>query len=140
MITSRSNAFGCGGGQGAAHPILRPHPRIPRLPLACRLALVFAFLTVAAFADGAGASFPSADTLLNARLDNDNWILPVVTQTMPLTAPGALTPDEYAAIMAFLLSYDCVQPAGDGQQPFPTTDLPSLQQVEIGSATCAATK
>jgi hypothetical protein len=31
---------------------------------------------------------------------------------MPLTAPGALKPDEYAAVMAFLLSYDCVQPAG----------------------------
>ena len=56
---------------------------------------------------------------------------------MPLTAPGALKPDEYAAVMAFLLSYDCVQPAGGGQQPFPTTDLPSLEQVELGSATCA---
>jgi hypothetical protein len=59
---------------------------------------------------------------------------------MPLTAPGALKPDEYAAVMAFLLSYDCVQPAGDGQQPFPTADLPSLQQVELGSATCEVTK
>ena len=61
----------------------------------------------------------------------------VVTQTMPLTAPGSLTPDEYAAVMAFLLSYDCVQPSGGGQQPFPTTDFPALQQVELGSATCA---
>jgi hypothetical protein len=42
--------------------------------------------------------------------------------------------------MAFLLSYDCVQPSGGGQQPFPATDLPSLQQVELGSATCAAKK
>jgi glucose dehydrogenase len=50
-----------------------------------------------------------------------------------ITAPGALKPDEYAAVMAFLLSYDCVQPAGDGQQPFPTSDLPSLQQVEKGA-------
>lgn len=61
----------------------------------------------------------------------------VVTQTMPLTAPGSLTPDEYAAVMAFLLSYDCVQPSVGGQQPFPTTDFPALEQVELGSATCA---
>jgi hypothetical protein len=56
---------------------------------------------------------------------------------MPLTAPGSLKLDEYAAVMTFLLNYDCVQPAGNGQQPFPTTDLPSLQQVEIGGAICA---
>ena len=68
---------------------------------------------------------------------NASQLRVVVTQTMPLTAPGALKPDEYAAVMAFLLSYDCVQPAGEGQQPFPTTDLPSLEQVELGSATCA---
>jgi hypothetical protein len=39
--------------------------------------------------------------------------------------------------MAFLLSYDSVQPSDGGQQQFPTADLPSLQQVELGSATCA---
>jgi alcohol dehydrogenase (cytochrome c) len=67
---------------------------------------------------------------------NASQLRTVVTQTMPLTAPGSLKPDEYAAVMAFLLSYDCVQSAGDGQQPFPTTDLPGLQQVELGGATC----
>jgi alcohol dehydrogenase (cytochrome c) len=61
----------------------------------------------------------------------------VVVQTMPLTAPGSLTPDEYAAVLAYLLNYDCVQPAAAGQQPFPTQDLPALQQVVLGSATCA---
>jgi alcohol dehydrogenase (cytochrome c) len=61
----------------------------------------------------------------------------VVTQTMPLTAPGSLKPDDYAAVMAFLLSYDCVPASGDGQQPFPTTDLPALQQVTVGASTCA---
>jgi alcohol dehydrogenase (cytochrome c) len=71
---------------------------------------------------------------------NASQLRVVVTQTMPLTAPGSLMPDEYAAVMAFLLSYDCVQPAGNGQQPFPTTDLPSLQQVELGSATCPVRK
>ena len=35
--------------------------------------------------------------------------------------------------MAFLLSYDCVQSAGDGQQPFPTTDLPGPAAGRVGS-------
>lgn len=61
----------------------------------------------------------------------------VVTQTMPLTAPGSLKPDEYASVMAFLLSYDCVPPAGDGQQPLPATDLSALQHVTLGATTCA---
>ena len=60
-----------------------------------------------------------------------------VTQRMPLTSPGSLKPAEYASVMAFLLSYDCVKPAGTGQLPFPTTALPDLQQVTLGSTTCA---
>jgi alcohol dehydrogenase (cytochrome c) len=64
----------------------------------------------------------------------------VVTQTMPLTAPGSLKPDDYAAVMAFLLRYDCVQASGAGQQPFPTSDLPALQQVTLGATTCVPGK
>jgi mono/diheme cytochrome c family protein len=60
----------------------------------------------------------------------------VVTQSMPLTAPGSLNPDDYAAVMAFLLSYDCVKAAGNGQQPFPTTDSAVLQSVTLGATTC----
>ncbi len=71
---------------------------------------------------------------------NASQLRVVVTQTMPLTAPGPLKPDEYAAVMAFLLSYDCVQPAGDGRQPFPAKDLPDLQRVELGSSTCTPKK
>lgn len=71
---------------------------------------------------------------------NGSQLRGVVTQTMPLTAPGSLRPEEYAAVMAFLLNYDCVQPSGGGQQPFPTTDLPALQQIELGSATCTPKK
>jgi alcohol dehydrogenase (cytochrome c) len=67
---------------------------------------------------------------------NASQLRTVVTQTMPLTAPGSLKPDENAAVIAYLLSYDCVQPAGGGQQEFPTVDLPELQKVELGSATC----
>jgi hypothetical protein len=56
---------------------------------------------------------------------------------MPLTAPGSLKPDEYASVMAFLLSYDCVPPAGGGQQPLPAIKLPALQHVTLGATTCA---
>jgi hypothetical protein len=62
----------------------------------------------------------------------------VVTQRMPLTSPGSLNPRDYASVMAFLLSYDCVKPAGDGQQPFPTGALPVLPQATVGGTTCAS--
>ena len=52
---------------------------------------------------------------------------------MPLTAPGSLSAEDYAAVMAFLLSYDCVRPSGNSQQPFPTTALPTLAQVTVGA-------
>ena len=55
---------------------------------------------------------------------NGSQLRTVVTQTMPLTAPGSLKPDENAAVIAYLLSYHCVQAAGRGQQEFPTGDLP----------------
>jgi alcohol dehydrogenase (cytochrome c) len=61
----------------------------------------------------------------------------VVTQTMPLAAPGSLSADDYAAVMAFLLSYDCVPPAGGPRQAFPTTPLSSLESVQLGGSTCA---
>jgi hypothetical protein len=56
---------------------------------------------------------------------------------VPLTAPASLKPDENAAVIAYLLSYNCVQAAGDGQQEFPTEDLPDLRRVELGSASCS---
>jgi outer membrane protein assembly factor BamB len=61
----------------------------------------------------------------------------VVTQSMPLTAPGSLPADDYAAVMAFMLNYDCVPPAGNSLQPFPTAELPALGQVTLGGTTCA---
>ena len=68
---------------------------------------------------------------------NASQLRDVVTQRMPLTAPGSLKPDQYASVVAFLLSYDCVKPAGNGQQPLPTAALPALQQVTLGGTTCA---
>jgi hypothetical protein len=61
----------------------------------------------------------------------------IVVQTMPPTARGALKPDEYAAVIAYLLSYDCVPAAGNGKQRFPTTDAPSLKRITLGGTTCA---
>jgi alcohol dehydrogenase (cytochrome c) len=67
---------------------------------------------------------------------NASQLRTVVTQSMPLTAPGSLKPDDYAALMAYLLSYDCVPPAGGGKQPFPTADSPALKRVVVGSTSC----
>jgi mono/diheme cytochrome c family protein len=67
---------------------------------------------------------------------NASQLRNIVVHSMPLTAPGTLSPNDYAAVMAYLLSYDCVPPADHGTQPFPTTSLPSLQQVQIGGTTC----
>jgi mono/diheme cytochrome c family protein len=59
----------------------------------------------------------------------------IVTQSMPLTAPGSLPADDYAAVMAFMLNYDCVPPTGNSQ-PFPTTAIPALQTVTLGGTAC----
>jgi mono/diheme cytochrome c family protein len=60
----------------------------------------------------------------------------IVTTTMPLSAPGSLKPDQYAAVMAYLLAYDCVASSGGGKVPFPTSDQPALKQVTIGGRSC----
>jgi mono/diheme cytochrome c family protein len=59
-----------------------------------------------------------------------------VTTLMPLSAPGSLTPAQYAAVMAYMLAYDCIRPSGGGKTPFPTTDIPALAKVAIGPSTC----
>jgi len=60
----------------------------------------------------------------------------VVATQMPLTAPGSLSPGDYASIMAYVLSYDCVKPAGGGKTPFPTKDEPELAKVTVGGKSC----
>jgi alcohol dehydrogenase (cytochrome c) len=62
----------------------------------------------------------------------------VVTKQMPLTAPGSLTPQQYAAVMAFLLSSNCVKPSGAGTTPFPTSDQPAFAKVKLVGGTCTA--
>lgn len=67
---------------------------------------------------------------------NVSTLRTIVTTTMPATAPGSLTPDQYAAVMAYLLAYDCVPPKGGGNVPFPTSDQPSFKRVTIGGGSC----
>ncbi len=55
---------------------------------------------------------------------------------MPLDAPGSLKPDEYASIIAYLLSYDCVAHSQVGTEPFPTTDRPEFKKVVFGGRSC----
>jgi alcohol dehydrogenase (cytochrome c) len=90
-------------------------------------------------ADLQGVSAPalSGRSLGRSHL-NVSQLRTVVVEQMPLGAPGSLGPNAYAAVMAYLLSYNCVPPAGNGQQPFPTTDTPALREVILGETTCAA--
>jgi mono/diheme cytochrome c family protein len=66
---------------------------------------------------GANLQGVSAPALTGPSFDhshlNAEQVRTVVVHAMPLTAPGSLKPDEYAAIMAYRLSYDCVQPDED---------------------------
>ncbi len=62
----------------------------------------------------------------------------IVTTQMPLTAPGSLKPDQYAAIIAYLLSYDCVSHSQVGSEPFPTQDRPEFKKVVFGGRSCPA--
>ncbi|HZO94297.1 MAG TPA: PQQ-binding-like beta-propeller repeat protein [Candidatus Baltobacteraceae bacterium] len=62
----------------------------------------------------------------------------IVTTQMPLTAPGSLKPEQYAAIIAYLLSYDCVSHSQVGSEPFPTQDRPEFTKVVFGGRSCPA--
>ncbi len=65
----------------------------------------------------------------------------IVTKTMPLTAPGTLPAADYAAIMAYMLAYECVKPSGDGKTPFPAGatagDIGALPPITYGAKVCA---
>jgi alcohol dehydrogenase (cytochrome c) len=76
-----------------------------------------------------GASFARAHLTLSQTRS-------VVTTQMPLGAPGSLSPEQYADIMAYLLSYDCVPPSGGGKVPFPTKDQPAFSKVILGGRSC----
>jgi len=59
----------------------------------------------------------------------------IVAQQMPLTAPGSLSKSDYAAVMAYILAYDCAKPTGDGK-PFPTSATPEFSTIKPGAGSC----
>ncbi|GAC1566844.1 MAG: hypothetical protein NVS2B3_01810 [Vulcanimicrobiaceae bacterium] len=52
----------------------------------------------------------------------------LVVQQMPLNNPGALTPKQYADVMAYLLAANCFSA---GSAPFPLNDDPRLAKIKI---------
>ena len=68
---------------------------------------------------------------------NISTLRTVVTQQMPLSAPGSLKPAQYAALMAYLLAVNCVKPSG-GKLAFPTSDRPDFAKVTLVGGTCSA--
>lgn len=114
MITSRSSAFGCDSGRAAAQSILRLNRRVRLVPPTCGLALAFALLTAGALADGAGTSFPRAETLLGAQHDDANWILPA--KTYAGNRYTALTQIDKTNVGALGLAWR-TDIADDGEQP-----------------------
>lgn len=60
----------------------------------------------------------------------------VVTVDMPLTAPGTLAPQQYSAIMAYLLAANCVKTSGSGTTRFPNADQPAFKTVTLVGASC----
>jgi len=60
----------------------------------------------------------------------------IVTQQMPLTAPGSLKPAEYAALMAYLIAANCVKPSGN-ETAFPTSDRATFNTVTLVGGACS---
>jgi mono/diheme cytochrome c family protein len=88
---------------------------------------------------GVSAPALTGPGLANAHL-NLSQMRTIVTQQMPLNAPGSLKPDQYAAVIAYLLSYDCVAHSQVGTEAFPTTDRPEFKKVVFGGRSCPATQ
>jgi mono/diheme cytochrome c family protein len=78
-----------------------------------------------------GASFAHANLSISQ-------LRTIVTTQMPLGAPGSLSPEQYASVMAFLLQYDCISPANGGKTPFPTHDMPAFAKIKVTGSTCPA--
>lgn len=86
---------------------------------------------------GVSAPALTGASMARAKL-NLSQLRTIVTTQMPLGAPGSLKPTEYASIIAYLLSYDCVAHSGVGTAGFPTTDDPSFKKVVFGGRSCPA--
>jgi alcohol dehydrogenase (cytochrome c) len=84
---------------------------------------------------GVSAPALTGAAMAHAKLDLSQTRTIVTTQ-MPLNAPGSLKPEQYAAIIAYMLSYDCVAHSQVGSEPFPTTDRPEFKKVVFGGRSC----
>jgi mono/diheme cytochrome c family protein len=62
-------------------------------------------------------------------------IYTIVSQQMPLTAPGSLSKSDDAAVTAYILAYDCIKSTGDGK-PFPAAPTQQINGVKVGAAIC----
>ena len=96
-----------------------------------------AYATSCASCHGAQLQGVSAPALTGAglargKLDLSHFRSTVVTQ-MPFTAPGSLKAAQYASILAFLVSYDCVKQSAGA---FPTTDRAEFKSVVLGGRSC----
>lgn len=78
----------------------------------------------------AAPAVAGADFLTTAH--KNGWTLQtlqaLVTNNMPFSSPGSLSPKAYAEVIAFLLAANCY-PAGD--KPFPTADDPNLAKISL---------
>lgn len=89
---------------------------------------------------GANLQGVSAPALTGAPFARSNLTLSqmrtIVTTQMPLTAPGSLSPSDYASVIAYILQYDCVAPSNGGKTPFPTHDMPQFSTTKLVGTTC----
>lgn len=90
-------------------------------------------------ADLQGVAAPSVagfDFLTTA--EHNGWTLEVIRYLvftmMPLNAAKSLSPDAYAAVMAYLLASNCYPP---GDKPFPKDDDPSFKSIKLAPASGA---
>jgi alcohol dehydrogenase (cytochrome c) len=58
----------------------------------------------------------------------------IVSQQMPLTAPGSLSKTDDAAVTAYILSYDCVKPTGT--MPLSISTVTTLSAIKPGPESC----
>jgi hypothetical protein len=99
--------------------------------VAMMAALLVAVATLSSVRATAQTAGPNAQELLGARRDVEDWLLPA-------HGYGTLAPQQYAAIVAYLLASNCVQPAGGGSGTtrFPNADQPAFKTVTLAGAGC----
>ena len=140
-----SHASAAAPTQTAAAPASTPQPAEPAsaaaVPVlytkeqAAKGAQIYAQNCVACHGENlqgtAAPSVAGTDFLQTAK--RNSWTLSIVRyivfKLMPRNAPSTLSPEESAAVMAYLLASDCY-PAGT--TPFPAPDSPAFASIKLG--------